>query len=278
MRRTCLSSTQNLPQTLQIQDARERLFLHDGGGEGGFFFLEGANFFLHSIARDQAVGDDLVFLADPVRAVDRLRFHRGVPPRVEEHDIARGGEIEAGTGGFQREQENGNRGIGLKLVHEVLAVFRLARKHEMRDPAGGELHSDKLEHRDELRENQNLVPLGDERFEGVEQRFELGARRREGVGDFGGGGCRVGGVLLCLQFRRGFTARGFRERTDADEARVAADLAEAEQGLQDVEALGVEVAVVFHSEQERMFTFIISLFGTVGRNEMKIILLQKIFK
>jgi hypothetical protein len=56
-----------------------------------------------------------------------------------------------------------------------------------------------------------------------------------GFGDFFGGG---------------FFGRGGGEFAGADEAGVAADLAEAEEGLEDVEALGVEIAGAFHAEEE----------------------------
>ena len=143
--------------------------------------MESADFFLHRVSRDQAVGHHLVFLADAVRAVDGLRFDGGIPPRVEEDDVARGGQVQAGAGGFEREQENGDRRVGLEFIDEGLAVFRLAGEEEVRDAAGGEFDADEFQHRDELGEDQNFVPLGHEGFEGVEERFELRAGERKGV-------------------------------------------------------------------------------------------------
>ena len=174
-------SGEDFPEAVEVEDGGEGLLLDDGGGEGGFFLLEGADLFLDGVAGDQAVGDHLALLTYAVGAVDRLGFDRGIPPRIEEDDVARGGEIQAGAGGFEREEENGDRGVGLKFIHERLAVFGLAGEEQVRDAAGGEFGADEFEHRDELRENEDLVAFGDEGFEGVEESFELGGGERQGV-------------------------------------------------------------------------------------------------
>ena len=54
---------------------------------------------------DQAVADHGAGLADAPRAVARLVLDRGVPPAVVEHDVARGGEVQPGAAGLQREHE-----------------------------------------------------------------------------------------------------------------------------------------------------------------------------
>jgi len=213
-------SAQNLPEALEIKDAGEGFFLHDGAGEGGFVALEGADFFLNRATRQDAIRDDLIALADAVGAVDGLCLDSRIPPRIVEHHVARGGEIEAGTGGFQREQENRNGWIALETIDKGLTVFGLAGEHQMGNVALHEFLADELEHRDKLRENQNLVAFRDEWFERFEQRVELGARR----------------------FLAGSLAA-------ADKARIAADLAEAEERLEDVETLGVEFAGAMHAEE-----------------------------
>ena len=86
-------SAQNLSQAVEVEDFGEALFLHHGGGEGGFFFLEGADFLLDRIGGEQPIGDHGARLADAVRAIYRLRFDGGIPPRVAENDVAGGGEI-----------------------------------------------------------------------------------------------------------------------------------------------------------------------------------------
>ena len=107
--------------------------MHDGVGEGGFVFLHREDLLLHRIGGDEAIGDHGLGLADAVRAVDRLRFDGGIPPRVAEDDVARGGEVEAGAGGLEREQEHGLGFVGLELVDEFAAVLRGAGQHEITD-------------------------------------------------------------------------------------------------------------------------------------------------
>ena len=216
----CRRSAQDLAQAFEVEDAGEGFFLDDGAGEGGFVALQGTDFFLHRSSGEQTIRDHLIALADAVRAVDGLRLDCRIPPWVVEHDITRGGEIEAGAGSFQRQEKHRDRWIALEFVHEGLTVFRLAGEHQVRDLALHEFLADELEHRDELGKNQNLVAFSDEWLERFEQRVE-------------------------------FRARGFltRSLTATDEARIAADLAEAEEGLQDVETLGVEFAGAVHAEK-----------------------------
>ncbi len=59
----------------------------DGVGQGPFLRLEFEHLFLDRISRDEPVGKDRPSLADPVGAVDRLAFHRGIPPGVEQEDV-----------------------------------------------------------------------------------------------------------------------------------------------------------------------------------------------
>ena len=129
------ASRQDSAQAVKVQDAREALLLHHRGGERGFLFLQGADFFLDGVPGDQAVGHHLVLLANAVGAVDGLRLHRRVPPRVEEHDVARGGEVEARARGLELKQENRNGRVGLKLVHQRLPVFGLAREQQVGEAA-----------------------------------------------------------------------------------------------------------------------------------------------
>ena len=59
--------------------------------------------------RDQAIGIDRLGLADAMRAIDGLRFDGGIPPRIVEHHVAGGRQVQAGAGGAQAEQEHGRR-------------------------------------------------------------------------------------------------------------------------------------------------------------------------
>jgi len=206
-----------LAEGVEIEDAGERFFLDDGGGEGGFVALEGADFFFDGVFGEEAVSDDGFRLTDAVRAVDGLSFGGGVPPRVEEDRVAGGGEVKAEAGGFEREEEDGFGFVGLELLDEFGAVFGGAGEHEVLDAVALKAVADQLEHFDELAENEDLVAFVPELFDAFE----------EGV-EFGAGEVAVRGV---------------------DERGVAADLAEAEEAREDVEADGDEVAVVGDAEE-----------------------------
>src|SRR5690606_19858716 len=118
-------SAEDLAEAVEVHDRREGFLLHDGGGEGGFFALQGADLFLDGVLGDQAIGDHGIGLSNTVGAVDGLGLHRRVPPGVVEHHIAGGGEVEAGTGGLEREQEDGRAFGGLKLIDQRLPVLGL---------------------------------------------------------------------------------------------------------------------------------------------------------
>jgi hypothetical protein len=78
----------------------------------GFALLEVPDFFFDGAGRDEAVSVDGAGLADAVGAVDGLRFDGGVPPGIVKNDVAGGGEIEAGAGGAEAEEEDG----GVRVV------------------------------------------------------------------------------------------------------------------------------------------------------------------
>jgi hypothetical protein len=81
-----------------------------------FALLEFPDFFLDGAWGDEAVGVDGAGLADAMGAVDGLGFDGGVPPGVVEDDVAGGGEIEAGAGGAEAEEEHGGVGIVLEAL------------------------------------------------------------------------------------------------------------------------------------------------------------------
>lgn len=98
----------------------------DGNGHvgEGFFLLDDLiDFFFEGILGDEAVDEDVVLLADAVGAVCRLRLYGGIPPEVVVDDVGGGGEIEAGAGGFQGEDEESCLRVGLEAVHHVLSLL-----------------------------------------------------------------------------------------------------------------------------------------------------------
>src|SRR6266487_2676634 len=98
----------------------EAFFAEDIGDGLGFALLQFPNLFLDGAGGDEAVGVDRAGLADAMGAVDGLRFDGGVPPRIVEDDVAGGGEVEAGAGGAQAEEEHSGVGIFLEVLHNGL--------------------------------------------------------------------------------------------------------------------------------------------------------------
>ena len=208
---------EDLAEAVEVEDAGEGFFLDDGVGEGGFVALEGEDFLLHGVGGDEPVGDDGLGLADAMRAVDGLSFDGRIPPRIAEDNVAGGGEVEAGAGGFEREEENRFGAIALELIDEFSAVFGGAGELEVTDVGSLEARLDEFEQGDELAENEHLLAFVAEFFKALEEGVEFGA------GDFAVG--------------------------PGDERGVAADLAEAQEAGEDVEAHGVEGAGGFDAEE-----------------------------
>ena len=127
------------------------------GDELRLLVLEDADFLFYGISSKQAVGDNLILLADAVRAVDGLVLDGGVPPWIIEDDVRGGGEVESRAAGLQREHENGWVFRCLETLDFAFAVLRLA--GEVMEGAGVEFEAclDEIEHRDELGEDEHLV-------------------------------------------------------------------------------------------------------------------------
>ena len=102
------------------------VLLENGIGEATLLDLEFGDFFLDGAATDQAVGKDLLGLADAVRAVDRLGFDGGVPPRVQEEHVIGGREIQTEATGFQADQEQRAVRIVLEAFDTRAAIAGLA--------------------------------------------------------------------------------------------------------------------------------------------------------
>ena len=137
-------------EILESEGAGEVFLSENVVSEGAFLFLEEADFFLDGVFDEEAVGEDGLFLADAVGAVDGLGFDGGVPPGVEEDDIGGGGEIEAGAAGFEADEEGGGAVVGLEFLDELAAVFGGAVEAEGFPFAGGEGLADEGEHFEEL--------------------------------------------------------------------------------------------------------------------------------
>src|SRR5688572_12312475 len=119
-------------------------------------------------------------MADAVGAVDGLVFDGGVPPGVEEDDIAGGGEIEADAAGAQGNEEDGGAGSVLELFDERLAVLGGTGEEKRVPLALADGGGDEVEHAGELGEDEDLVAFFHEGFEELEQGGELGAFAADG--------------------------------------------------------------------------------------------------
>ena len=85
--------------------------VEDGVGQVALLLLEFEDLLLDGVAADQAVGEDVLGLADAVRAVDGLGLDGGVPPGVEQVDVFGGGQVQAQAAGLEADQEDaGSRG------------------------------------------------------------------------------------------------------------------------------------------------------------------------
>ena len=84
--------------------------VEDGVGEVALLLLEFEDLLLDGVAADQAVGEDVLGLADAVRAVDGLGLDGRVPPRVEQVDVFGRGQVQAQAAGLEADQEE--RAVG----------------------------------------------------------------------------------------------------------------------------------------------------------------------
>ena len=141
---------------------------------------------------------------------------------IEKHDIGRRGQIQTGAAGLQADEKHSGAVVVLKFLHERPSVLGGTIEAKGLPLAGGERVADEIEHSEELGKDDDLLTLFHERFEEIDQRGELGALflRRGGLG---------------------FLGFGF--FVEAQQARVAANLAKAEEACEDVEAELVELLV-----------------------------------
>ncbi len=151
-------------------------------------------------------------------AVAGLRLGGGVPPRiVVDHGVG-GGEVEADATGLQREQEQRHLAV-LEALHRLGAVARLAGEGDVANAPAIEFGGDQFQHAGELREQQHLAPLVEQRRQHVHQQLELG--------------------------RLVHVARRF----ELDQPRIAADLAQLEQRVQHHDAGVGDAALGDHLAQ-----------------------------
>src|SRR5678815_1181823 len=98
------SSVEQVRQVLAGQRLCEPILAEQLVGERGLPVLQLPDLFLDRSESKHAIGDDRLRLPDAVRAIDRLRFDGRVPPGIEQDDVTRRGQVEAGPPGLQRDQ------------------------------------------------------------------------------------------------------------------------------------------------------------------------------
>ena len=204
-------------QISQGQALGEAFFAEDVLGQGFFLFLEFADFFFDAVFDEQAVGDDFLGLADAVGAVDGLVFDGGVPPGIEEDDVAGGSQVQAEAAGFEGDEEDARAFGGLEFLDEVAAVFSVAGEVKGGPTSFVERGLEEVQELDELGEDEDLLAFVHEGLELFEEGFGLGAGR--------------GGV-------------GF------DEARMTTDLAQAQERGEKMELLLGEFFLGFDAQEE----------------------------
>src|SRR5262249_16474749 len=113
----------------------------------------------------EAIGKHLTRLANPVRAVDRLGFHRWVPPGVEKINIFSRVQVEPQASGFETDEKQLQVWIVLELLDGHLAIARSAIEIGIRNVGVIEPAAHDGEKTRELRKNQDLMSLIDHLIE-----------------------------------------------------------------------------------------------------------------
>src|SRR5262249_42715390 len=113
---------------LRATDLREQALVltENSVGEGALRRLELKDLLLDRFASDDASGDEVLRLSNTMCAVNRLCFHRRIPPRIENEHILCRGEIETMSTGLEADEEHRTGRVRLKAIDARLAIRRLA--------------------------------------------------------------------------------------------------------------------------------------------------------
>ena len=76
------------------------------------------------VLRDQAIGEHVPLLSDPVCAIDGLSFYSGVPPGIEEKDVLSRGEIQPYSARLQADEKQPALRVGLEARYFRFPVAR----------------------------------------------------------------------------------------------------------------------------------------------------------
>src|SRR6185437_2296794 len=95
-----------------------------------------------------------------MRAVDRPRLYRRIPPWVQQKHVFGGRQVESHASGFQAHEKERAFGIVLKAFDNRLAIDRLPIQVRIGQLLAIEMLANDVEEAGELREDERLVTFG----------------------------------------------------------------------------------------------------------------------
>ena len=125
-----------------------------------------------SVLSYELINEDVLILPDAVGAIGGLAFDGGVPPRIVVDNGIRGREIEARAPGFEADEEERDFTI-LEALDRRFAITCVAPQLDEGHIALSKLRHDQVEHRGELREEQDAAPIVDQALKHFDQRVEF---------------------------------------------------------------------------------------------------------
>ena len=91
----------------------------------GFLLLKLVNAVLDGSVTDELVDEDGLVLTDAVGSVGGLVFGSGIPPRIVVDDAVSGGEVKAGSAGFEGNKEDGDV-LVLESINKAASILGFA--------------------------------------------------------------------------------------------------------------------------------------------------------
>ena len=83
-----------------------------------FLVFQFHHFFFNRMAHEQPHNGHFLLLADPMRTIGCLIFHRRIPPGIQVKDVRGFGEIEPLAAGFETQQKNRRCAAFLEFMNQ----------------------------------------------------------------------------------------------------------------------------------------------------------------
>ena len=115
------SDAQRHAQLIGVEVGERRRLGQDEVGDLALAHDDLLDLLVDGAGAHETVADDRLGLPDPPSPVTGLVLDGGVPPPVVEHDVAGGGQVEAGAAGLQREHQRAGPLLGLEVGDHVVA-------------------------------------------------------------------------------------------------------------------------------------------------------------